>query len=139
MQIEDPSLENTSQQFNFEVKHCSGKDNPAADCLSRVNFLDDEPGELLVNEQEIAESQKFDEETKSMIVCLNDECVLKPDNVHNNLWRHRNDFCVRNGILETKFSKIFVPFKFRLKVLTVAHGLHHGIQQTLGRLRSKLF
>ena len=92
-----------------------------------------------MNEQEIAESHKFDEETKSMIVCLNDGCVLKPDNLHNNLWRHRNDLCVKNGILETKFGNIFVPFKFRLKILTVAHGLHHGIQQTLGRLRSKFF
>ena len=71
-----------------------------------------------MNEQEIAESQKFDEETRSMIVCLNDGCVLKPDSVRNKLCRHRDDLCVRNGILETKFVKIFVPFKFRLKVLT---------------------
>ena len=49
------------------------------------------------------------------------------------------NFSVKNGVLLNSFGKIFVPFKFRHKMLTVAHGCHHGISQTVERLRNKFF
>jgi len=127
------------QEFNFKVIHCSGKSNTVADCLSRVNVIDCLEGDCLVSEKEVLDVQMFDEETKEMLKWLDERKKGKPKNVGSALWKVRSELKNNNGALETDNGRIFVPSSFRHKILTVGHGAHNGIQQTICRIRSKFF
>ena len=74
-----------------------------------------------------------------MINAINKKFNHKPESVSIETWRLRNDLIVENNILKTSSGKMFVPYKMRLKVLTIGHGIHHGINQTIERLKSKFF
>ena len=126
------------QEFSFEVVHCRGVDNVAADCLSRMYTLDVNTV-VFLSDSEVSDAQSFDTETKQMVEALTKSFVQKPKNVSDQLWRVRNQLEIRDNILCTTGGKYFVPFSLRRKVLTVAHGCHHGEKGTLERLRSKFF
>jgi len=127
------------QEFEFNVMYTSGKSNVVADCLSRINVLECMSGELLIGEDDVASAQKYDKETISMIKFIHADDTQRPGCLSEPLWRVRNELLVKGGLLMTKSNKIFVPFKIRHKVLTVAHGAHHGIERTICRIRSKFF
>ena len=55
----------------------------------------------------------------------------KPQSVKSDNWRLPRKFHVENKIIKTTTGKFFVPLKMRLKVLTICHGLNHGINQTI--------
>ena len=127
------------QEFNFDVQFCKGTENTAADCLTRISSLESEEASFLVNDSEISNAQCFDTEVKSMINAINKKFNHKPESVSLETWRLRNDLIVENNILKTSSGKMFVPYKMRLKVLTIGHKIHHGINQTIERLKSKFF
>ena len=127
------------QEFNFTVDYCQGTQNIVADCFSRINVLTDDVGELIVGEDDVTAAQMFDYESKSMVNCVEKGIMVKPCNISLNLWKLRSNLSIKNGVLLNSFGKKFVPFKFRHKMLTVAHGCHHGISQTIERLRNKFF
>ena len=66
------------QEYNFRVMHCGGKSNTIADCLTRVNVIDKEPGEIIINENELVDWQKFDDMFKTMIKSISCEQKRKP-------------------------------------------------------------
>ena len=126
------------QEFDFEVQHCKGKDNLAADCLSRLTAIEVEGMSIIRNQQVIA-AQKFDAETQSMITALQRSYRRKPGNVSDRLWKLKNYLMVDDQLLKTKSQRTFVPYSLRLKVLTLGHGCHCGRTQTLERIRSCFF
>jgi len=127
------------QEFDFTVKHCQGKFNTVADCLSRITSIDFDASEILLSESEIVNAQSYDIEVKSLIEALSRGFTKKPDSVRDNSWRMRNELVVSDGVLKSSTGKIFVPYKLRLKVLNIAHGVHHGVSQTIERLRNRFF
>lgn len=126
------------QEFNFHVKHCSGASNVVADCLSRINNLDFEPLPI-VNESDVIRAQVFDTEVKALIEVLTRKSKIKPEAVKDLTWKARASLKIENGILLHENDRIFVPFSKRLKLLTVAHGCHHGEKATIERLKSRFF
>jgi len=54
-------------------------------------------------------------------------------------WRVRGDLALKDHIIMTEGDRYFVPYRMRLKVLTVGHGAHCGVEQTISRIRSKFF
>ena len=44
---------------------------------------------------------------------------------------------VDDDVLKSRCGKLFVPFRIRRKVLTIGHGVHYGVNQTIERLRKK--
>jgi len=124
------------QEFSFTVEYGPGKSNVVADCLSRVNSFEcgDDP---LISEAEIINAQRFDNECKSLLANL--KSARKPANIDNSTWRCRNELCVKNNVIYTICDKLFVPFRMRVKLLTVGHGVHHGVNQTICRIRSRFF
>ena len=125
------------QEFNFRVEHCSGKSNTAADCLSRINSIDVLPGETFVSEESIMEAQKFDIETQQMIKFIEGNGQEWPEGVSQTVWKMRKSLTVADGILQSMFGKMFIPFRLRLKVLTVAHGCHSGYDTTYLNIRNR--
>ncbi len=125
------------QEFNFRVKHCSGKSNTVADCLSRINVIESLPGETFLSESNIINAQTYDKECKAMIDVLTKKSKHKPENVSLSVWRMRKSLVVDNGVLKSSFGKLFIPYKLRLKVLTIAHGCHHGIDSTLLNIKNR--
>ena len=112
------------QEYDFVVRHCPGKSNVVADCLSRV-FVLDEVYEL-VSEREVFDCQNWDKETVAVIKAINEGHKCKPDLVCADLWSMRNELFVKDNCLFPVNNRILVPFTLRRKVLTVGHGNHHG-------------
>ena len=125
------------QEFAFTVHYCSGKNNTVADCLSRITSLDFEPSDILVSDSEIIKCQSYDDEIQAFITTLNSNNNRKPDCVREATWRMRNELKVCNNVLKSHNERSFIPYRLRLKVLNVAHGIHHGINQTIERLKGR--
>ena len=125
------------QEFNFKIVHCKGKENAAADCLSRVNCVDFAPP--MVSLEYIVKAQSFDSESQSMLRYLSGVERDKPDDVTLQLWSVRSQLIQKNDTLFHKNGKIFVPKAARLKVLTLCHGLHRGISTTHSSVRESCF
>lgn len=86
------------QEFDFEVRHCSGRDNVVADSFTRINALlsDSLP---LITEDEVIKAQHFDKEATSINEFINGQLQSKPDTVTSKLWEIRNHLKVENNIL----------------------------------------
>jgi len=79
----------------------------------------------------------YDNEIKAFIIAINKNSCRKPDLVRDSTWRMRNELVVNDNVLKSNNGKLFVPFRLRLKALNLAHGIHHGVHQTIERLRNK--
>ena len=62
-------------------------------------------------------------------------CML----ISPNLWVMRKTLKLERGHLYNKTGLFFVPYKRRLKLLTLCHGLHQGISSTYNCLRENFF
>jgi predicted aspartyl protease len=126
------------QEFDFEVVFCPGKENVVADCFSRINFVDFAPP--CVDVTYVERVQSFDDECKLLINAV--ECQrlqCKPDGVSETMWSQRKTLRVKERILYNDKGQIYVPFKARIKVLTVCHALHRGITATVESIRATCF
>ena len=127
------------QEFSFEVEYCPGKSNVVADCLSRISCVDCELSDEIISEKEVMNAQKFDEECKFFVKYYSETWKAKPREISYPLWRSRNELMVKDNVIYTNCNKLFVPHKLRLKVLTIGHGVHHGVNQTICRIRNRFF
>ena len=46
---------------------------------------------------------------------------------------------VKDDVIYINCNKLFVPHKLRLKVLTICHGVHHDVNQTICRIKNWFF
>ena len=120
------------QEFTFDVEHCKGTENAAADCFTRINCLADVDLPL-ISDEEVLNAQKFDTETQQMKTAVQRGLSKKPESVSLSLWKMRSVVRVSGVALTHTNGKLFVPFSLRRKVLVVAHGCHHGVQGTSDR------
>ena len=128
------------QQFDFDVIFCKADDNEVADCFSRLVAMQQD--EMLpLSLEEIKNYQKFDNESKVIMQILesNNFPHKKPIDVSDKLWSMRKSLLLKDEFLYNSENLLYVPYKMRLKVLTVGHGLHHGIVGTLNNIRSCCF
>lgn len=126
------------QPFDFSVEYCPGKNNAVADCLSRINSLESQASTNFDFES-ILQSQELDEETQALISCIKNTSSKKPSLVSPNLWAMRKTLKLEHGHLYNKNGLLFVPYKSRLRLLTLCHGLHRGISSTYNCLRENFF
>ena len=125
-------------EFDFKVQYLKGKENVAADCLSRINAMEFDDNALLIDENEVKEKQKFCKETSFMKTAIEKNYKRKPRMVSQVLWSLKKHCTVRDGILYVH-GKLFVPYSLRLKVLTIGHGCHLGRDATFERVKSLFF
>ena len=126
------------QPFDFSVEHCPGKDNHTADCLSRLNAIDSPPTSNISYES-IMQAQKMDAECKALITSIQNNSKRKPTTVTHNLWAMRKTLKLKDECLYNASDLLFVPYTNRLKLLTLCHGLHHGISSTYDCLHENFF
>ncbi|MEL7307950.1 MAG: reverse transcriptase domain-containing protein, partial [Pseudomonadota bacterium] len=124
------------QPFNFTVEHCSGKNNPVADCLSRMNAIEIESN---IDFSSILNAQEKDVECQALVTCLKNGVRVKPQSVSRNLWAMRKTLKLKNNYIYNASDLLFVPYRCRLKILTLCHGLHRGISSTYECLRQNFF
>lgn len=126
------------QEFVFQVVFCPGKENVVADCFSRVNFVDFAPP--CVDISYIQKAQSFDNETKLLITAVQRKQLrCRPEGVSEAMWSQRKALRIKEQVLYNASDKIYVPYKARVKVLTVSHALHRGITATIESVRSACF
>ena len=101
--------------------------------------MDEDDDVKIIQESDVFEAQKFDAECKAMIKALKRNYKDKPNEVSQQLWQSRNVLKMKNDVLLNDKGKIFIPYKMRHKLLTVAHGSHFGINRTVERLRNRFF
>ena len=123
-------------EYNFELRYYRGSENLAADCFSRINFIDDTP--LVLDLKEVEMRQKACQETKAFLKAYQKNYVKKPKAVSPSLWSCRKDVTYGGNFLKVN-GKIFVPKSLRHKCLVLAHGCHVGQDGTYDRLRETFF
>ena len=101
--------------------------------------MDEDDDIKIIQESDVFDAQKFDNESKAMINALKQNYKNKPNDVSLQLWQNRNALKIKNDVLMNDKGKIFIPYKMRHKLLTVAHGSHFGINRTMERLRNRFF
>ena len=107
--------------------------------MSRISCVDCELSDEIISEKEVMNAQKFDEECKFFVKYYSETWKAKPREISYPLWRSRNELMVKDNVIYTNCNKLFVPHKLRLKVLTIGHGVHHGVNQTICRIRNRFF
>ena len=127
------------QEFSFKIVHCKGEDNVAADCLSRINFVDFAP--TAVSLAYIEKAQCFDAECTAMLKFLKGEGenAEKTVDITPSFWSIRAQLQHKDGVIYNRNDKIFVPKSARIKVLNLSHGLHRGTAATHASLRETCF
>ena len=123
-------------EYNFEIRYYRGSENLAADCFSRINFIDETP--LVLDLKEVERRQKTCQETKAFLKAYQNNYVKKPKAVSPTLWSCRKDVTYEGNFLKIN-EKIFVPKSLRYKCLVLAHGCHVGQDGTYDRLRETFF
>lgn len=123
-------------EFDFEVQHISGKENAAADCLSRVAAVS--LNDFFITVNDIKRAQVYCSECKDIKLVLEKRFAKKPAQLSIKIWQIKSRLSIKNEICYVD-EKIFVPYKSRLKLLTAAHGGHLGIDGTYERLRNTFF
>ena len=121
--------------FNFEVRYYRGSENLAADCFSRINFLE---SSIALDMAEIERSQKACSETKALLKAHQRNFVTKPKAVTASLWSCRRNVTYEDNLVKVN-DKVFVPQSLRLKCLILAHGCHLGQDGTYDRIKENLF
>jgi transposase InsO family protein len=123
-------------EYNFELRYYRGSENLAADCFSRVNFVDETP--LVLDLEEIKMRHKTCPETKAFLKAQQKNYKKRPKAVTPGLWSCRKDVTHEGDLLKIN-GKIFVPRSLRYKCLVLAHGCHVGQDGTYDRLRETFF
>ena len=108
---------------DFKVRYYRGSENLAADCFSRINFV--ESNYIAIDNEEVKRYQKNCNETKSLLKSHLKHFKKRPNSVTMSLWSCRKDVEFVNGYIKIQ-GKIFIPKSLRLKCLTLAHGCHIG-------------
>ena len=126
------------QEFIFEVVFCPGKENAVADCFSRLSFVDFAPP--CVDITYVARAQSFDNECNLLINAIDHQQLSRrPEGVSEAMWSQRKSLRVKDRVLYNDKEQIYVPFRARMKVLTVSHALHRGITATIESVKSTCF
>lgn len=103
-------------RHSTRIEYISGEDNVVVDALSRIHTID---MPVIVNTQELAESQKDDEELKLLIISPNSTSLklrgLRVDGTENVV------FCDISG---TKIRP-YVPLTLRKRIFDITHNLSH--------------
>ena len=81
----------------------------------------------IISEKEVVNAQKFDEECKCSLKYCSENLKAKQREISNSLWCSRFELMVKDNFIYTNCNKLFVPYKLRLKVLTLGRGVHHGV------------
>ena len=127
------------QPFDFSVHYCPGKSNTVADSLSRINSLDSSQISPDFDFETILRAQETDNESQALIQSIENSTRTKPASVSANLWDMRKTLKLENGHLYNIGGLLFVPYRCRLKLLTLCHGMHRGISSTYNCLRENFF
>lgn len=141
------------QEWNFDIVHCSGKNNVVADFLSRNPLVEEEeqkveketePSDGLeifsINVESLQEDQANDVFCSRWIMRLNESSEMR-----------RSGFCLRNGFLYKSVRRdgeirevLVLPRSLFQNVMRELHdeawtGGHLGLAKSLRRFRSRYF
>ncbi|MCP3685912.1 MAG: hypothetical protein GY861_24965, partial [bacterium] len=139
----------TLQEYNFEIKHKSGRLNTNADALSRLGFVS-----ATVNSTSIAKSQLEDFSLQPIMNYLANNQL--PEDTKKADWviQQAKNYYLQDNILfhpsswTTRSSQEFVdqivlPTQLRHEVLEDYHdsvfGGHHGFSKTLDKIQLRFF
>lgn len=131
--------------FNFIIKYIKGGLHKDVDCISRKplvepddEFADSYALNINVNTNNNICSLLMPQNTESWLDALNEDPAT--GEIYELAARNENEFSDKNGILY-KSNKLYVPLKFREKILKEAHdeptAAHGGIDATFSRLNDK--
>ena len=136
------------ENFEYDIVYIAGKDNKAADYLSRIVMpeLEEVPGspwelfniELtardLVTVEEICRLQEEDTETKEAI-----RQIQESVHVSSGRFEKLNNIQLNDGLLK-KGRRIIVPEALQKTVVIACHSQSHpGVDNTLVLLKSRFY
>ena len=147
------------QGYNFETKYVPGKDNLAADMLSRhpvwpaepesdadkqlchaINTLVDNRDPLL---EPLLKAAAEDEEYQSLIKAIQEDVEIDVYPSHHPIWELKSYWHVLSlhqlGLIIVNNDRIIVPRAYRPKLLEIMHIAHCGEQPTQWLARKTYF